>query len=142
MRRSLDLLERLVVLVVAALFLGVLIVTVRDGITVGGGVLGLLCWGILALVVLVAAYVKAQKEVEEEHGERLSPIVAIVIVVLVFIGGLFALLMKMSEEGVVVGDLFPLTQFSFLTVSGPMLIIGFALIGFVQIRWESRGRSK
>lgn len=129
---SLSLFQRLVIMFIAALFLGLLIVATTDGLTVAGGVFGLLCVGLLILTGMVIAYFKAAKSSEDDFGERLNPVFAILLLVTVFTGGFFVLLMKMSEEGLEVDDLFPLTKFSVLTVFGPVLIVGFIVIAAAQ----------
>jgi hypothetical protein len=138
---SLSLCARVLVLVLSALLLGVLIVTARDGITVGGGVFGLVCFGLLALTVLVIAYYKAQKSSEEEDGERAPPALVILLLVIVFILLAFGALGKFYEEGHSLAELFPLTKFSFLTVFGPMLIFVFVLVGVVGTFIQNHGPS-
>ena len=138
---SLSLFQRLVVMLIAVLLLGLLIVATTDGLTVAGGVFGLFCFGLLILTGMVIAYFKAAKSSKDGFGEGLNPVFAIPLLVIVFTGGFFVLLMKMSEEGLEVGDLFPLTKFSVLTVLGPVLVGGCVVIAAAQTYTQNHAES-
>src|ERR1700755_191789 len=126
---------RVAVLRFEALLLGLLVVAVRDGITVAGGVFGLICLGILLIGGSVIADYKARafeaEGAEDDDDERLHPAVLIAILVVVFICFAFATTAKLYEEGIDVSDWFPLTEFSPLTVLGPFLIISFVVVDVV-----------
>lgn len=127
--------QRVAVLVFEALLLGLLVVAVRDGITVAGGVFGLISTGILLIGGTVIAYYKARafeaEGEEDDDDERLHPTVLIVILVFVSICLACATTAKLHQEGIDVSDWFPLTKFSTLTVFGPFLIIMFVVVDVV-----------
>ena len=126
---------------IAALLLGLLIVATNDGLTAAGGVFGLVCFGLLILTGMVIAYLKVAKNSKDEFGERLNPVFGILLIVIVFTGGFFVFLMKMSEEGLEVGDLFSLTKFSVLTVIGPVLVVSFVVIAVAQTYIQNHAES-
>jgi hypothetical protein len=126
---TLDLRERLAILVLWSLLLGVLIVAVRDGITAGGGVFSLVFFALLSVTVIYAGYVRV-KESDETEGEEFSPVITIVIGIVVFVILGLASLAKMEETEGPLGW-FPLTKYSTLTLMGVVVLALILVVGFV-----------
>ena len=122
--------ERLAVLVVAVCLLGVLVVGVSEGVTVGLNLLGLIDLGVILLSVLWSAVALAEDEGKVRPG------------LLLFFLAIFATsysgscLTRLKGTDADVTHWFPLTNFSVLTVIGPV----FAVLPVVGILVEQGWR--
>lgn len=116
--------ERLAVLIVAVCLLGVLVVGVSEGATVGLGLLGLVDLGLITLLSVLWLAV----ELTEDEG-RFRPGRLLFFLVILAVSCYASYLTRLKGTDADVTHWFPLTNFSVLTVIGPgfvaVLVVGF-----------------